>query len=429
MAKGDALGKRLLHSLLKEQNLNKLVEGGVSIQDISYDAKSAYDWTENFMAKWKKWPTAKQVMEGTGIVFSDGDPDDLEYVCDLVRKRSLAKGIDSDLRPALKNLENRDPDEALRLIGEIALRRRRGQANSTRSFRKDGLVRYEEYQEAQKTGLPGVPTPWGRLDREIQCWVNGTLNVVVAMQNTGKTWSCCLFSNHALSLGYKVLFVSMEMSTVRIERRVDAMHYKIPFGDLRDTEVELFQELDWQKRLDENSKSEKGDIIFADKQLVRYVSDVNALVLEHKPDLVVIDGGYRFESRKGSGDWESAKQIVADLQTTAENTAIPWIVTTQQGETPPKQSKLDSQERAFKVKYAKEWVINPDIVIEMYCNADLRLLKSMEWILLKDRDAKDDQRREPFQTHWDLTNMVFDEMFEESADDTGSVNIAAPITY
>jgi len=732
----DALGKRLVRSLLNEKEPAKLTYAGISDADISDDATKAYDWSLDFLHTHKVWPTAKQVEENTKITLPE-PPDDLEYICDLVRKRTLGKGIESDLKGALKQLEMRDPDEALKLIGEIALKRKTGAGRQVRHFREGGPTRYEEYQKLQSTGLSGLTTPWPRLNREIQGWVNGTLNVIVAMQNTGKpirrdepvltptgympigelrrgdkviavdgtptqvtgtwdkgnqpmvrlhftdrthvdcaedhlwevyhdqrsgiktgkellsyyskkrsrrwmlptpepaqlesqpitihpyllgqllgdghiglshveftsgdpetfsylemncfqfvkwgkdhhksencqsrciirkplfsdnilmrqlrklgltgktshtkfipenyllnsveirlevlrglldsdgstdkrgvieyssespelrkgvtflvhslggsvtkgkrngrmllklprgtnpfrltrkaqkwknaskireprkvikavtriddadcccisvdhprrlfvlkngvvthnTWACCLFADHALAQGKRVLFVSMEMSTVRIERRVDAMHYKIPFGDLRDTEIDLFRELRWKQELADNIAG-RGDIIYADKQLVRYVSDVNALVLEHEPDLVVVDGGYRFTSRQGKGDWESSKQVVNDLQTTAESTDRPWIVTTQQGEVQQK-TRMDSQERAFKVKYAKEWVINPDIVIEMQCNDDLRLLKAMEWRLLKDRDAKDDQKREPFQTWWDLTDMRFEQL-------------------
>lgn len=408
----DALGKRLVRALIEEGKPAILTKAGVSDADLFDDGKDSYDWAYGFFTKNREWPTGKQVKENTGIELPD-KADDLEYVCELIRKRTLGKGIEKDLKPALKQLEDRDPDEALRLIGEITLNHRTGKGKQTRSFRDDGPTRYEEYQENQRAGLPGVQTPWRRLDQEIQCWVDGSLNVVVAMQNTGKTWSCCLFANHALSLGKKVLFVSLEMSNVRIERRVDAMHYKIPFGDLRDADMEMFEEFKWRDSIKENTKG-KGDIIYADKQLVRYVSDVNALVLEHDPDLVVIDGGYRFSAKGVKGDWENAKQIVADLQTTAEATMKPWIVTTQQGEVSTNK-KMESSERAFKVKYAKEWVINPDIVIEMYCNSDMRLMKQMEWILLKDRDAKEGQNRDPFRTNWDLDNMDFTQL--NTADD------------
>ena len=179
-------------------------------------------------------------------------------------------------------------------------------------------------------------------------------------------------------------------------------------------EIDLIREQRWRDSLTKEVAG-RGDILVADKKLVRYVSDVTSLVLEHKPGLVVIDGGYRFLSKKRGDDWESSKQIIGELQTTAETTGIPWIVTTQQGDV-TKQTRMDNQERALKVKYAKEWTINPDVVIEMFQDEDMRLLSQMEWKLLKERESKGEPgKASDFRTVWDLTRMNFEEML--SADD------------
>jgi replicative DNA helicase len=241
---------------------------------------------------------------------------------------------------------------------------------------------------------------------------------------THNSWACCILADDALRKGFKVLVITMEMSTQRIERRIDSLRYKIPFGDIRDAQIDLLREIRWKQNLIDDQTG-RGDILIADKRLIRYVSDVTALVLEHKPDLVVIDGGYRFASRGSNGDWESAKQIVAELQTTAESTDVPWVVTTQQGDVAAK-SRMESQDRALKVKYAKEWVINPDVVIEMYADEDMRMIRQMEWKILKERDSKGESRSSDFRTHWDLDEMNFEELVSGEDEDTST---SSGVTY
>jgi len=241
---------------------------------------------------------------------------------------------------------------------------------------------------------------------------------------THNTWACCIIADDALNLGVKVLAVSMEMPAERIERRLDALHYKIPFGDIRDVEIDLIREQRWRDGLTD-AVAGRGDILVADKRIVRYVSDVTSLVLEHEPGLVVIDGGYRFLSKNRGGDWESSKQIIGELQTTAETTGIPWIVTTQQGDV-GKQTRIDSQDRALRVKYAKEWTINPDVVIEMFQDTDMRLLKQMEWKLLKERESKGETTQaSEFRTEWDLHRMSFKELL--SAEDYSGTSISGSV--
>jgi hypothetical protein len=417
-----SLGKRLVRALLEEQSLAILSEHGLDEYSVFDEAKTALEWVTGFFKKTNKWPTQKQVEENTKIELPD-IPEDLSYVCDLIRQRTLGKALDTSLRTVLKQLENREPDEALRLLSDTASRLRLSDTLRAKveSFRERGPERFQEYLDLKHIGgLKGVSTPWKKLDNALHGWVDGTFNVILGMMHSGKTWGCCLVAEHALTLGKNVLFVTMEMSRQRIEKRLDALHYCIPAPDLVRSDVDLFREVRWKQELF-NEVSGRGDILLADQNLVKYVDDVASLVSEHKPDLVVIDGGYRFITKRSKGDWESAKAIVAELQTTAESTDVPWIVSSQQGEIGAK-SRLENQERAFRVKYAKEWTINPDNVLEMFQNDDLRLLGQMEWHILKVRDDPGEGERKAFRTEWDTSAIRFDQI--EDIEDTAGATVS-----
>ena len=201
------------------------------------------------------------------------------------------------------------------------------------------------------------------------------------------------------------------MSSIRIERRIDAIRYKLPFGKLRDAELDAMREEDWKKRLEEAAVEKvDSDILVADKKSVRTVRDVYMLVQQYKPDIVIIDGGYRFEGDERYGQWAKTVSIVNDLQVFAEMSNIPWVVTTQFGdseETGKEKKKGTKHVRAWNVRYGKEWYINPDILIGMYQDDDLRLIKRMEIHPLKVRDG--DRAFDMFTIGWSMDEMEFKE--------------------
>ncbi len=149
----DFLGKRLVRAVLSEQDLAKLSEAGVDEHDISDEARDALLWATDFLKANGKWPTVNQLEENTKIELPDV-PDDLGYICDLVRKRSLGKSVDSRMKTVLKRLEERDPDEALRLMGEASATLRPLHAGKARvvSFRERGPERFQEYLDLKNIG-------------------------------------------------------------------------------------------------------------------------------------------------------------------------------------------------------------------------------------------------------------------------------------
>jgi hypothetical protein len=411
----DSLGKRFLAALLREPGDADLAKFEQSF--LTDDAKTAAEWIWAYREDYKGWPTPEQLEENTGISLSaeEAPPD---YFADLLRKRSLGIDLEKAFRAGITKLDARDPDAAVDIISEAArLFRARTKRSRVISHKDSGFDRIKEYDELKRSdGLLGFPTPWERLNRNIQGWVNGTLNVVTAMQNTGKTWWLCYCANHAYDLGKRVLFISLEMDVRRIQKRLDALRYKIPFRALKSCDMDEDDELAWKERVRlDKSKGGVRDILLADKKLVLTVDDAVNLIADVEPHIVMIDGGYRFRSKgRDKGHWESSAQIVADLQLAAEMTDIPWVVTTQQGDAQEtgKAKRGAKKMIAWGVRYAKEWVINPDNVIGLFSNDDMRLLKVLEMHQLKMRDAPGDLVYQDFPIRWDLVKMDFGE-FEE----------------
>lgn len=410
----DALGKRLVTALIKSEDVSLLSKHALDRTDLTSDARVTFDWVIDYFREYGSWPDLEMVRESTGIELPEEEKP-AAYIANLVRERSLGTKISRTVESVIGLIEDRKPDAALELMshGSLAMRTK-SKAESPVSFRESGEDRIKLYDDLKAVdGLLGMPTPWPRLNANIQGWCDGTLNVITAMMNTGKTWWLIYCANHAFSQGKKVLFVSLEMDIPRIQRRADAIRYAVPVGRLRGCDMDADLEESWKSRVRADSTGE-GDILFADKKMVRTVADVNFLVYDYKPDIVFIDGGYRFTVAGGgtSGEWANTVSIVGDLQIAAEITNIPWIVSTQQGDANEtgKRAKSEKKMHAWGIRYGKEWVINPDNVIGLYADDDLRSMKCLEMHQLKTRDATGDAMYSEIPISWDLGTMEFGEM-------------------
>jgi len=409
----DVLGKRLVRALLAERDPSLLKAAGFDPEMLGEDARSAYDWSVDWQASHGAWPTALMIEENTGVALPE-EAEGLEYVADLVRRRTLSSKMRPAMEAAASEIKARDPDKALDKLRELVIEARPlGTASRILSSRGEALERLTRYREAGLAPFRGFRTQWPFLNERIQGWVAGNLHVAVAMQNTGKTWMSCIIADHALSLGKKVLFVTMEMAGDRIQRRLDSLHFRLPFGDLRDGELEYFTVKRWEEEAAKELAA-RGDILVADKKLVQRVGDIVSLVHEHRPSFVIVDGGYRLEGR-GRGSWDKVVDVVNDLQIAAELTDLPWLVTSQLGDASetgkePKKGESSKSMRAWNVRYGKEWVINPDVVIGMRTDAALRADRKLEVHVLKIRDAAGDDERDKFLMHFDLSKHRFDEV-------------------
>lgn len=435
----DGLGRKLIRSLVAEKTFKPLTEARIGPEDISDEARAAFYWIRDYVLdNLGDWPTAEMVEENIEDCSLDEVARPLKYEADLVRKRRLGLEITTGVKEAARAIDVRDPDKALRILTKTALELQ-GISTAVRvsSFVETGPTRLKEYDEAKaRSGLLGIPTKWEKLNEAIQGWVNGTLNVVPAMQNTGKTWWACIDAENAMSLGYKALFVTLEMAEKRISRRFDAIRYKIPFGKLRNCELAAHDEIAWSKAVKDAAGAygpSAPDIIIADKKIVRTVPDCVSLIQEYRPDIIYIDGGYRFEpSGQAFGGWADTKDIVNELQLSAEKTDIPWVVTTQLGdssETGKEKKRKDGKRlRAWNVRYGKEWVINPDNVIGLYQDDELRRWNRMENHILKIRDAGDSAYDE-FLIRWDREKMDFEGVDSLNDDDEEGTGLGHVVKF
>lgn len=220
-----------------------------------------------------------------------------------------------------------------------------------------------------------------------------------------------------------ILFVTTEMKPIRICRRIDCIKHKIPFSGLRDGILNSDDEKFWYSETEKamDSVVDYGDIKIVGKKLARTVGDIRMLVKEFEPMAVLVDGGYRLDAKGMGGDWGGQVVVIEQLQEGADDTNVPWLVTSQLGDSSEKgKGKTDRKINPWNVRYAKEWLINPDVVISMQQDEDLALRDEMEIGILKYRDG--DGPRVSFRINWDRRVMNYDEV-KESTDSSEKTEV------
>lgn len=412
----DELGKRFLRVFIDNQDISILKKYGIDESAFIEDGLKGFRAVLEYLDKHGRWITDKELFDVTSLILPQAD-ENIDHLAELLRKRVLSNHLVPYLDRISKAFDDRDPDQALAVFREAAYEVRDVSQQQIRGYFETAQERLDLWlSDKNRSEFEGILTPWPTLNGAIGGWVNGTLNVITAIMNTGKTWICCIVSNGVSEHGKNVLFVSLETPVARIERRLDALYTGIPFSAFINKSF-----TDEQKDLLKQKLSEKreGEIIPVDKKVARTVQDVVYLVKQYKPDAVVVDGGYRFEGR-GKSSWESTVSIVNDLQYAAEAHNIPFIVSTQQGE--PEKGKKSNDMSVWGVRYGKEWSINPDVVLGAFQNPDLRLLKAMELQIIKVRDSIG-ENVDPFRIQWNHSTMCFDEFpREETPDDSPTVS-------
>ena len=210
--------------------------------------------------------------------------------------------------------------------------------------------------------------------------------------------------------GKTVLFVTMENSKESIESRLDALQFKIPFGDLRQSLVDYRTELRWE---DEATKisSEKGDIFVVDDTKVKTVPDIDQLVSVYDPDFVIIDGAYKLDAY-GQDMFNKSHKVLNQLHQSAGDSDAAWLATSQLN--PSAEKAVGGRATAYEARGNKGWVIDPATVMVITQTPDQLMLNRVQCEVAKIREAGGEISSDlKFLMLQDRTNMVFDEIQPE----------------
>lgn len=324
------------------------------------------------------------------------------YVKEIRDRHTYARivsTVNGDLAEKLSSPDFSGMDEARSLLHQLVLELQE-EVSDSRDVRwsKTADSRFSRYRHAERSrGMLGIPTGWPTLD-DFMCGLQkGHVITLTGTAWKGKSWCLCVLAHRAFSAGNRVLFVTREMPTVEIARRMDALKFNLPYQQFRTGKLTPGQRFLYRKGLRElSSNGHRGEmIIVGDDEFGHSATPlaIQAKALLYGADLIVVDGAHLLDDdRRTKGKVEKLYNVSRDNKRVANILHRPWLQSVQQGEE-------DSLE---KMTWSRAWANDSDDVIEVLGdrNSKFRTLK-----VQKQREGRGGE----ILIHFDLDEMNFAE--------------------
>lgn len=278
--------------------------------------------------------TANSIVDGMQNL-----PEDLKYLVDETERFCKQQAMYNALAESLKIKNNSDkpPAERDKRIPEIgAIQDIMRDALSVCFDTSVGLDFFEDWESRWHKYVEKVfKIPFGIniLNKITNGGVErGTLNIILAGVNVGKSLALCHLASDYLLQGKNVLYISMEMSEHVCAKRIDANLLNCPMDDFETLGLDTFSaRLEAKRKLVGSGRL----IIKQYPTAAAHVGHFNALLTELRtkkefiPDIVLVDYlGIMASSRiKGGSDnsYHLVKSIAEELRGFAvENNLVVW---------------------------------------------------------------------------------------------------------
>lgn len=139
-------------------------------------------------------------------------------------------------------------------------------------------------------------TPWPRITKMVKYYSGGDTVVIAARTSIGKTWLVCEWVDYYAKRGIKTLLITKEMSTEKMEERMEAKRFKLPYDQLREGTLPPKVLRRWmaQRRASVNAPFESYPLIISGDETIQGVgiSHVISKIEQYKPAAVFVDGAY-----------------------------------------------------------------------------------------------------------------------------------------
>lgn len=204
--------------------------------------------------------------------------DDLEYVQEEFTKFCKNQEMKAAILDSADLLKDGDFD-GIRNLVEKAIKAGMDK-NIGHEYNKDVETRYRvDYR-------PTIPSPWPILNDGIQGGFGpGDLGIVFGSPGGGKSWTMVAIAAHAVKMGYKVNFYTLELGEDYVGKRFDCYFTGYSIDEVNKHRKDVQKYVDNLKgRLIVKEYPPKGASVNTIKAHVQKCVDI-----DHKPDLIIID--------------------------------------------------------------------------------------------------------------------------------------------
>ena len=231
---------------------------------------------------------------------------------------------------------------------------------------------------------PTIPTPWPAINKMIQGgWGPGDLSIVFGNPGGGKSWMMVAVAAHAVKLGYKVNYYTLELGVDYVGKRFDCYFTGHNIDDVNN----------YRSDVEDVLNNLKGNLIVKEYPPKNAsISTIKAHIqkcidLEMKPDLVVIDyvDYLKAPSRKYAERKDEIDDVFIAAKGLAKEYQIPVLTPSQVNRMGAKDSVIEGDKAAG--SYDKMMVA--DICISLSRQKEDKVLGTGRFHIMKNRYGQD----------------------------------------
>ena len=242
------------------------------------------------------------------------------------------------------------------------------------------------------------------------------------------TWSAVLLALHAwltprpeTGERSRVLFITTEVSRMRIGMRFYAAMERLPYGNLTHGRLDAFSEDRFYKAIDRLYEAEGLYIIGGDFDF--QLDSISAAIESAKPDLVVLDGVYLLRVA-GATRTERMANAFDEVKRLAKRKRVPIVITTQFNREVKKDLAKTVQVESIALSDVGAW--NADLIFGLIQTDDMKIEKRMIFKPLKVREGEGKE----VTVNWNFDRMDFSELVGDGggggdADELGAAKPSA----
>jgi len=364
--------------------------------------RTAFDFAVEYFKEYGELPS-EQIIEAKFAIKMPKVTEKAHFFAGQVLERELQKDLKHGAAEFDQVLQNNSPYETLDVLEKIVRGIRK--AHSITTSRAESVPKLWpsviDLYDRIKGGEKGILTPWPTVNEETLGFWPEDLAIYAARMGIGKTWCAAIIAHYAWVNEHKVLFGTTEISKMRIAMRFAAIHFKLPYREIRLGKLDAFNEKRFKEGVQEILETEGLYVIGGDFDF--RVESYEQAIEEVAPDMSVLDGAYLLKT-EGKNRTERAANAFDELKRICKRTHCPNIVTMQFNR--EVKANVASSVQAEKIALTDVAGWNADLIYGLIQTEDMKKDRRMIFKPLKVREGEGEE----FEVIWDIDKSDFSEL-------------------
>ena len=414
-----------------------VLKKGITAAALVGEGKDAFEFIQRYYSAYSDVPSMGSLVGKLGVDIDENaavsaaydlDPnptqDKAGFFADEVLNRNLHLKISEGLKEPIELLDKRDPRGAFDSIEEMCFDiHRMGMGDSNVSSMLDEIPNLLDYYERIKSGERGILSPWPTINDSTLGFNAEELILFVARSGIGKTWASLMLAQKAWQDDHRILYITTEMSKLRIALRFFALDSRLPYGQIRSGNLDMYGESRFEKYMANfgysrgtdpatkkvcwvknapGTKQDDGRLKIVGGNFDFRIEAVAAAIDEAKPDLVIIDGIYLLKT-PGKDRMEKAANAFEEVKRLTVYRKLPIIVTSQFNREVKVNNAATAKAESVALTDAAVW--HSTLIFGMVQTDDDKIAHRMQMKQLKVRDGSG----KDFELDWNFDTMTFTE--------------------